>query len=80
MVHAPIKFTYTNHRGEVAERTVTDVRIIYSFNPGYDYLPGWFLDGFDLDKRERRSFALTNITPERGSRIYTLFSVGDLLK
>jgi hypothetical protein len=29
--------------------------------PGFDYQPGWFISGIDLDKDEHRSFALTHI-------------------
>ena len=59
-----VKFKYLNHRGEVRERTVTPDSIEFVRDPGFDYQPGWFLSGYDHDKRARRSFALSRIIIE----------------
>lgn len=59
-----VKFTYKNHRGEVAERTVTVDSIQYLTDPGYGYPPGWFVSGMCHDRQARRSFAFANIVPE----------------
>ena len=56
-----VSFFYKNHRGEVAERTVEIDSLEWINNPGYDYQPGWFLSGLDVDRNARRSFALTHI-------------------
>lgn len=58
-----IKFTYKNHRGEIALRTIVPDSLEYltEGNPDFGYPPGWFLSGHDLDKNARRSFALVNI-------------------
>lgn len=57
----PIQFTYRNHRGEIEVRNVVPDSLEWVKNPGYDYQPGWFISGQDLDKKARRSFALTHI-------------------
>lgn len=65
-------FRYKNHRGEIAERTVTLGTIEYLPEPGYGYKPGWFLSGWCHDKRARRSFAFANIQVGDTSRILQL--------
>lgn len=54
-------FKYKNHRGEIAERTITVGSIEYLPTPGYGYKPGWFVSGWCHTKRERRSFSFANI-------------------
>lgn len=61
MGHHSVSFTYKNHRGEVARRTVLVDAIEYLREPGYGYEPGWFIAGFDVDKQARRSFSFANI-------------------
>ena len=56
-----ISFTYTNHRGETRQRTIHPFGIEYLKTPGYGYEPGWFVRGFDPEKKAVRSFALINI-------------------
>ena len=56
-----VNFQYKNHRGEIAEREVEFIGLIYVRNPGYGYQPGWFLHGICQKKQEVRSFALTHI-------------------
>lgn len=60
------KFQYRNYKGILSERRVIVDSIEFLRNPGYDYQPGWFLSGYDLDKKNRRSFALTHIVLEVG--------------
>lgn len=57
-----IRFTYTNHHGKVAERTVDVDSLEYYNSPGFGYEPGWFISGFCHDKQARRSFALEHIS------------------
>lgn len=51
-------FEYTNHRGDVGNRTVMVDRIVWMDDPGYGYEPGWFVIGVDLDRKEQRQFRL----------------------
>lgn len=57
-----ISFGYTNHHGKTANRRVIPDALEYIQAPGFGYPPGWFLSGMCLDKNERRSFALSNMT------------------
>jgi hypothetical protein len=50
--------TYTNWRGERAERRIIPARLWYGVTEWHPE-PGWLLDATDLDKRERRTFALS---------------------
>jgi predicted DNA-binding transcriptional regulator YafY len=63
-----VNFTYRNHRGEVAERTVTVDAVEFKRNVGYGYKDGWFVSGYCHDKKARRSFALCNIIPPEPNR------------
>lgn len=56
-----VEFNYKNHRGEVALRRIEFHRLHYVLFPGFNYQPGWFITGMCQNKREHRSFALTNI-------------------
>lgn len=61
-----VKFIYKNHRGEVAEREVEIISLVFRFdpNPEYGYQPGWFLQCNDYSygrPGDRRDFALANI-------------------
>lgn len=60
-------FAYRNYRGEISERRVHIHCLEYLLDPGFNYKPGWFLSGFDVDKQARRSFALDNIMRPLGS-------------
>lgn len=73
-------FKYKNHRGEVAVRSIIPEGIEWLGNPGFDYKPGWFLTGFDVDKQARRSFSLENIIIPQdkngvGATFYVLLDV-----
>lgn len=60
---ATIKFKYRNHRGEISDRKVSNVELIYDYgmHPEFGYMqPGWYIFGFDEDKGHRQ-FALHNI-------------------
>lgn len=73
----PIKFWYTNHRGEVEEREIIPDAIEYIENPIYGYASGWFISGHDLSRNARRSFALTNIIRHPEGPIFELVLSGD---
>lgn len=53
----PVKFKYTNHRGETAIRTVKIGTLIFGVNQ-YHKEPQWHIRGWDVDKLAVRSFAL----------------------
>lgn len=63
-----ISFRYKNHRGEITKRLVEpdSLEFLTAPDPKYGYQPGWFLSGFDMNKKARRSFALTNIILDEG--------------
>lgn len=67
-----LKFQYKNHRGEITMRTVRFKALQFLIRPGYNYQPGWFLHGYDMDKLADRSFALCNIILPQESRNFTL--------
>lgn len=66
-------FEYTNHRGEVAVRTVMVERISWIDEPDFGYKPGWFATGLCLDRKAIRSFALdpAHMRPVPGDAIST---------
>lgn len=54
-----MKFQYTNHKGEHAERDIDVLALDYIRNPAHGYEPGWFLTGRDRDRNgDVRSFRL----------------------
>lgn len=67
-----VTFNYKNHRGEIRERNVRFIAIMFNRTPGYGYQPGWFLHGECLDKNEIRSFALCDIILPDGVRYFIL--------
>nr|WP_278437252.1 hypothetical protein [Brucella anthropi] len=63
----PARITYTNYRGETAERTITPKRVWFGISDWHP-VPQWFLTAFDHDKNGDRDFALrdfgsTNLGP-----------------
>ena len=61
-----VRFIYRNHRGETATRRVIPTRIEYTATPWHPE-PQWILWAVDLDRRENRGFAMSEIrdwTPE----------------
>ena len=53
-------FTYTNHRGETAVRSVIPTQLDYRTSPHHPE-PQWLLHGYDLDRKDWRTFALKDI-------------------
>jgi len=55
-----LEFGYTNHRGEYGRRRVSVTKIYFTDNPPSPYYtdPGWYIEGFDYDKKAMRTFAL----------------------
>lgn len=62
-----VRFSYKNHRNEIADRTIEVTSLDYCPVPNnhYGYGPGWFLTGYDFTGERKgeqvRSFALCNI-------------------
>lgn len=64
----PVRFGYTNHRGEQATRRAIPVRIYWGAT---DYHPeGWIFEGYDVEKHAMRLYALRdcNFTSRRTFR------------
>jgi predicted DNA-binding transcriptional regulator YafY len=55
-----IKFTYTNHRGELAQRQVRPVGIVFTATE-WRPEPQWLLNAFDMEKRVNRLFAMKDM-------------------
>lgn len=55
-----MKFQYENYKGEVENRDVKPVAIVWKAVPGWGYEPGLFLDAWDNDREGPRSFRLDN--------------------
>lgn len=51
---------YTNHRGETATRRIVPERVWFGSTRWHPE-PQWLLDAKDIDRRDRRSFALRDI-------------------
>ena len=54
-----IQMTYRNYRGEVSRRTISPISIWFGTTDWHPE-PGWLLSGIDMDKGERRDFALAD--------------------
>lgn len=54
-----ITMTYRNYRGEVSQRTILPKDIWFGTTEWHPE-PGWLLSGIDLEKEERRDFALAD--------------------
>ena len=54
-------FTYTNHRGETAERHVVP-QSVYFGSTEFHTQKQWMLRGFDTDRQAFRDFAMADIT------------------
>lgn len=54
---APITLTYTNWRGETAERTIVPKRVWFGVTEWHPE-PQWLLRAFDVEKRAERDFVL----------------------
>lgn len=53
----PLVFTYTNHRGETAERSIVPRRVVWGSTEWHPE-PQWLLWAFDLDREAERAFPL----------------------
>lgn len=56
----PIKITYTNYRGETAERTITPQRIWHG-STEHHHEEQWLIRAFDHDKQAVRDFAFKDV-------------------
>ena len=59
---APITLTYTNWKGETAERAIIPRRVWWGSTEWHPE-PQWLLTAFDLDKQAERDFALKDFGP-----------------
>jgi hypothetical protein len=71
-----VTIRYRNWKGEEALRRVLPNRIFFGVTPFHPE-PQWLMDGFDCDKRELRTFALSGVL-EWGSPEGVLPSYDDL--
>lgn len=55
-----VRVVYTNYRRETSERTILPERLWFGSTPWHPE-PQWLLDAVDLEKGERRSFAVADI-------------------
>lgn len=55
-----VRVVYTNYRRETSERTILPERLWFGSTPWHPE-PQWLLDAIDLDRGERRSFAVSDI-------------------
>jgi hypothetical protein len=59
----PPVVTYTNWRGEMAERRIIPQRLWYGATDWHP-TPGWLLDAFDVDRSAMRSFSLDGLAED----------------
>ena len=55
-----VRILYTNYRNETAVRTILPEKVWYG-STSWHPEPQWLLDALDLEKGERRSFAMADI-------------------
>ncbi len=55
-----LEISYTNYRGETAERSILPQRVWFGSTDWHPE-PQWLLDAIDVDKCAERSFALRDI-------------------
>lgn len=55
-----IKVLYKNYKGEVAERSILPMEVLFGSNE-YHTSPQWLLKVFDLEKKDYRTYALKDI-------------------
>lgn len=58
--YGQLKFVYRNWRGELADRRVTPIEMVFKENEFHDG-PQWFLVAYCHDKRAPRDFAIQDI-------------------
>ncbi len=52
---------YTNHKGVRRERCIQPVRVLFATHAPYHPELQWLLNAYDVDKRDWRTFAISNI-------------------
>ena len=62
----PLTFTYTNYRGETAERSAVPVSVRYG-STAWHPEEGWLLSAWDADKHAYREFAMTDMAGQRAT-------------
>ncbi len=62
----PLAFTYRNWRGEIGQRLVRPISMLYGATEWHPE-PQWLLYAYDLDKCETRSFAVKDISFGEGT-------------
>lgn len=56
----PLKMIYKNYRGEVSSRQVLPEKVWFG-STSYHPTLQWFMTAYDIDKCERRDFAMIDI-------------------
>lgn len=59
-----VSITYKNWRGDTAKRLITPVKVYWGANQ-FHHDAQWLLLAYDWDKRENRSFAMSDISEWR---------------
>lgn len=62
-----VKITYTNYKGETAERTIIPIELWFG-STEYHPEEQWLLKAFDLEKKAERNFAVKDIRSWHESR------------
>lgn len=55
-----VRIVYTNYRNETTVRSIIPDRLWFGSTPWHPK-PQWLLDAFDVEKGEKRSFAVADI-------------------
>jgi len=55
-----VRIVYTNYRGETAIRTILPEQLHFG-STSWHPEPQWLLDAVDVEKREKRTFAMKDI-------------------
>lgn len=58
-----LTFIYKNHRGEVKRRRVIPNGLYFGSNAWHPE-PQWLMDGYDLDLKAERTFAIRDVVGE----------------
>jgi predicted DNA-binding transcriptional regulator YafY len=61
LYHDYIEFDYTNWKGKKGHRKI-EVNEFYYGSTEYHQEPQWLLEGFDLDKKAFRTFAMKDMS------------------
>lgn len=66
-----VHFAYKNWRGECGIRKVVPIRIFFGKNEFHNGKEQWFMEGWDVDKQAKRSFALNDTNFRMGMELDT---------